>query len=69
MVIEGLGWAMVPENIANTEWYKNDIQQLSSNNLLTNIRVEVGLTKRKDRGQGIVLEWLINELETNTQTA
>ena len=67
MVIEGLGWALVPENIANSEWYKNDIKQLSSNNLLTNIRVEVGLTKRKDRGQGIVLAWLINELENKTE--
>lgn len=68
MVIEGLGWALVPENVANSEWYKKDIKQLSSRHLLSNIRVEVGLTKRKDRGQGIVLEWLINEFENNVQS-
>lgn len=63
MVIEGLGWALVPESIANSEWYENDIKQLSSQHLLCNLRIEVGLTKRKDRGQGIVLAWLINELK------
>lgn len=65
MVIEGLGWALVPENIANSEWYKDDIKQLSSSNLLRNMRVDVGLTKRKDKGQGIALQWLIKELESN----
>ncbi|WP_022943163.1 LysR family transcriptional regulator [Psychromonas hadalis] len=68
MVIEGLGWALVPENIALSEWYKNDIKQLSSKHILSNIRVEIGLTKRKDRGQGIVLAWLINELESTIES-
>lgn len=67
MVIEGLGWALVPESIANSDWYKKDIKQLSSNNLVCNMRVEMGLTKRKDKGQGIALQFLINELMRSTK--
>lgn len=68
MVIEGLGWALVPENIANSEWYNSDIKQLSSKQLSGNRHIEVGLSTRKDRGKGIVLDWLINELESNSQS-
>lgn len=59
LVIAGLGWALIPDHVANSDWYRSDLVRLSTQHIHGKMQVEVGLVKRADHGPGIVLTWLM----------
>ncbi len=63
MVAMGLGWALVPEHIAHSPWYRDSIRSLSTQNIPQSTIVEVGVIKRRDRPYGEAGFWLLKQLE------
>ncbi len=64
LVIRGIGWALVPEHVVNSEWYTNDVMKLSTDNIPDPLLVEMGVVNRRDRAYGPVMEWLFLEIES-----
>lgn len=58
----GLGWAVIPEHIVNSDFYAGSLTSLSLANLSMSETTEVGLIRRRDAGFGVVGEWLHREL-------
>ncbi len=64
LVSHGVGWALVPEHIAKAEWIQQTgVVELDSYHIPESLLVEVGLVKRRNKGSGLVMEWLLKELE------
>ncbi len=63
LVIRGLGWALVPEHIANEQWYSEQLIKLSTKNITDSLLVEMGVVKRLDQGVGPVMNWMLSEME------
>lgn len=63
LVIRGLGWALVPEHVANAEWYTNELVQLSTKHIPDSLLVEMGIVKRRDKGKGPIIEWMYSTME------
>ncbi|MUK26853.1 LysR family transcriptional regulator [Aliivibrio fischeri] len=63
LVIRSVGWALVPEHILESGWYKNQTQKLSTDHILDTLQIEWGVVKRRDSGMGNVMEWMIDEIE------
>ncbi|WP_028864020.1 LysR family transcriptional regulator [Psychromonas aquimarina] len=63
LVIRGLGWALVPEHIANEQWYSEQLTKLSTKNITDSLLVEMGVVKRLDQGFGPVMNWMLSEIE------
>ena len=68
LVIRGVGWALVPEHIANSEWYTGDIIELSTEYIPTPLLVEIGVVNRRDQAYGPVMEWIFLEIESMFRT-
>ncbi|WP_413112105.1 LysR family transcriptional regulator [Thaumasiovibrio sp. DFM-14] len=64
LVIQGLGWALIPDHVAQSHWYHDDIKHLSTENIHRNMLVEVGIVKRTDHGVGMAFNWLIGKIST-----
>ncbi|NKF50678.1 LysR family transcriptional regulator [Shewanella sp. WXL01] len=65
MVTRGIGWALVPEHVARSDWYiEHGLVELDTYHIPESLLIEVGVVKRRDKGVGEVLEWLFAELET-----
>ncbi|WP_261834665.1 LysR family transcriptional regulator [Vibrio ishigakensis] len=62
LVGNGLGWALIPEHIVNSEFYVKALKALSLKSLPLSETTEVGLIRRRDTGFGVVGEWLHTEL-------
>lgn len=63
LVIRELGWALVPEHIVNSQWYTNDVVELSTENIPNPLLVEMGVVNRRDRAYGPIMEWIFLEIE------
>lgn len=63
MVAMGLGWALVPEHIARSPWYRDSLISLSTQNIPQSTLVEVGVIKRRDQHFGEAGQWLLRQLE------
>lgn len=63
LVIRGVGWALVPEHVASAEWYSNDIIQLSTKHIPDPLLVIMGAVKRRDKGNGPVMNWMHSQME------
>ncbi|MBD1569692.1 LysR family transcriptional regulator [Aliivibrio sp. S10_S31] len=63
LVIRSVGWALVPEHILESGWYKNQTQKLSTDHILDTLQIEWGVVKRRDSGMGNVMKWMIDEIE------
>ncbi|WP_299797863.1 LysR family transcriptional regulator [uncultured Shewanella sp.] len=64
LVTRGLGWALVPDHLANSEWYTNQVIELSTENIPDPLMVEMGVVNRRDRAYGPVMEWIFLEIES-----
>lgn len=63
LVIRRVGWALVPEHILESGWYKNQTQRLATDHILDTLQIEWGVVKRRDSGMGNVMTWMIDEIE------
>lgn len=63
LVIRNVGWALVPEHVIESEWYKNQTITLSTYNIPNALQVEMGVVKRRDSGMGNIMEWMLDEIE------
>jgi len=64
LVIRGLGWALVPDYLANSKLYTNEVIKLSTENIPDPLLVEMGVVNRRDRAYGPVMEWMFLEIES-----
>ncbi len=62
MVCRQVGWALVPEHVARSEWYQSELVELSTEHLSESLLVEMGIVKRRDRGRGPVMNWFYEQL-------
>ncbi|MEH6452596.1 MAG: LysR family transcriptional regulator [Psychromonas sp.] len=62
LVIRNIGWAMIPEHIANSDWFEGKIKTLSTINIAHPLLVEMGMVKRRDMGVGPIMQWIREEL-------
>jgi len=58
MALKGLGWALVPEHVVRSEWYRGCLVELSTDNIPQPVIIEVGLAKRRDRPMKPVSTWI-----------
>jgi DNA-binding transcriptional LysR family regulator len=63
LVMRGIGWALIPEHIANDEWTTGKIIELSSKHIPHSLLVEMGIVKRRDKGKGPIMTWMYSEIE------
>lgn len=63
LVIRGVGWALVPEHLANAEWYTNELVELSTKHISDSLLVEMGIVKRRDKGNGPIINWMYSAIE------
>jgi DNA-binding transcriptional LysR family regulator len=61
--MRGIGWALIPEHIANDEWTTGKIIELSSKHIPHSLLVEMGIVKRRDKGKGPIMTWMYSEIE------
>ncbi|MCL1035845.1 LysR family transcriptional regulator [Shewanella submarina] len=64
MVGRGVGWALVPEHIAQSDWYTDTIKELSTRNIPGGLTMEMGIVKRRDQGMQQALAWMHSYLGT-----
>lgn len=62
LVIRGIGWALVPEHVANVHWYKDAIVELSTQHITDPLLIEMGIVKRRDQASGPVMNWIYQAL-------
>nr|WP_086937542.1 LysR family transcriptional regulator [Thaumasiovibrio occultus] len=62
MVIKQLGWAFVPEHVANSNWYNAHLNAISSVNVPHSRVIEVGLIKRRDKEMKKATYWITDQL-------
>ena len=63
LVTRGLGWALVPEHIADSQWYSGEIKELSTYHIPDSLLIEMGLVKRRDKGAGNIMNRMFAEVE------
>ena len=63
LVIRNVGWALIPEHILESVWYKNQAIKLSTYHVPQALKIEIGMVKRRDSGMGTVMEWMVTEIE------
>ncbi len=63
LVLQGVGWALVPEHVAKTEWYSNELALLSTEYIPDPLLVEIGVVNRRDKEIGPVMRWFFKELD------
>ena len=62
LVIRGIGWALVPEHVANIHWYKGALTELSTKHITDPLLIEIGIVKRRDQASGPVMNWIYQAL-------
>lgn len=67
LVLQGVGWALVPEHVAKSEWYIDDLTALSTEYITEPLLVEMGVVNRRDKQIGPVMHWLFEELHSVLQ--
>ncbi|MDD9177313.1 LysR family transcriptional regulator [Aliivibrio finisterrensis] len=63
LVIRNVGWALVPEHVLESDWYRNQTTRLSAFHIPDALQIEIGVVKRRDSGMGNVMEWMLDEIE------
>jgi DNA-binding transcriptional LysR family regulator len=63
LVIRNVGWALVPEHVLESDWYRDQTTRLSAFHIPDALQIEIGVVKRRDSGMGNVMEWMLNEIE------
>lgn len=63
LVIRNIGWALVPEHIAQSEWHKGQVVELSTEFITQSLLIEMGIVKRRDQGKGPVMQWIYQYLK------
>lgn len=63
LVIRNIGWALVPEHIAQSEWHKGQVVELSTEFITQSLLIEMGIVKRLDQGKGPVMQWIYQYLK------
>ncbi|WP_108944902.1 LysR family transcriptional regulator [Shewanella halifaxensis] len=64
LVLQGVGWALVPEHVAKSDWYIDDLCVLSTEYITEPLLVEMGVVNRRDKQIGPVMHWLFDELHS-----
>ncbi|MGS0674065.1 LysR family transcriptional regulator [Shewanella sp. 0m-4] len=67
LVLQGVGWALVPDHVAKSDWYIEDLTALSSEYITDPLLVEMGVVNRRDKQIGPVMHWLFEELHSVLQ--
>jgi len=67
MVGHGVGWALVPEHVARSDWYTGVLVELSTRHIPGGLSMEMGVVKRRDKGMQQVLSWMHFYLENMFQ--
>jgi DNA-binding transcriptional LysR family regulator len=62
LVIRGIGWALVPEHVANIHWYEGALVELSTAHITDPLLIEMGVVKRRDQASGPVMNWIYQAL-------
>jgi len=63
LVIRNVGWALVPEHVLESDWYRDQTTRLSAFHIPDALQIEIGVVKRRDSGIGNVMEWMLDEIE------
>ena len=63
LVIRNVGWALVPEHVLESDWYRDQTIRLSAFHVPDALQIEIGVVKRRDSGTGNVMEWMLDEIE------
>lgn len=67
LVSRGIGWALVPEHIANDQWVEGKLVELSTKHIKEPLTFEMGIVKRLDKGTGPIMEWMYQEMKNKFQ--
>jgi DNA-binding transcriptional LysR family regulator len=62
MVMRGLGWALIPEYFAKSDWLVG-IVTLSTDMISAPLMVEIGVVNRRDKAIGPVMSWMFEALD------
>ncbi|MDB2386161.1 LysR family transcriptional regulator [Shewanella sp.] len=63
LVLQGAGWALVPEHVARAPWYASELLELSTDGIPTPLFVEIGVVNRRDKEMGPVMRWFLKTLD------
>lgn len=63
MVARGVGWALIPEHVAKSDWVLEGLVELSTELIPAPLMVEIGAVNRRDKALGPVMIWLFEELD------
>ncbi|MEM5527845.1 LysR family transcriptional regulator [Gammaproteobacteria bacterium AS21] len=63
LVSRGIGWALVPEHIANDQWNHGKLVELSTEHIPDSLVVEMGIVKRLDQGKGPIMSWMYDAIK------
>ncbi|KJZ14306.1 LysR family transcriptional regulator [Marinomonas sp. S3726] len=64
MVMRGVGWALIPEHVAKSDWVLEELVELSSECIPSPLMVEIGVVNRRDKAIGPVMTWLFEALDS-----
>tara|TARA_R110000744_G_scaffold69848_1_gene141558 strand:+ start:26453 stop:27331 length:879 start_codon:yes stop_codon:yes gene_type:complete len=63
LAVQNQGWAMVPEHIADSNWFANHIHVRDCAQLFSSTMLEVGVVTRCDKSIGHIEKWFISQLK------
>ena len=64
MVMRGVGWALIPEHVAKSDWVLEELVELSTEFIPAPLMVEIGVVNRRDKAIGPVMSWMFDELNS-----
>ncbi|MDD1780952.1 LysR family transcriptional regulator [Enterovibrio sp. ZSDZ35] len=64
LVMHGLGWAIIPDHVANSSWYDGSLKIYPVSQLGQSVVMEVGLVKRRDKPLSPISSWLLQQMKT-----
>ncbi len=62
LVSRQVGWAFIPSHVAHSEWYREELVSLPTDNIPQALVSEIGIIKRRDRAESTVANWLADEM-------
>ncbi|WP_166422959.1 LysR family transcriptional regulator [Paraglaciecola sp. 20A4] len=63
LAVQNQGWAMVPEHIADSNWFAKHIHVRSCDQMFSGTMLEVGVVKRNGHSMGHIEKWFIEQLK------
>ncbi|MFN3883117.1 MAG: LysR family transcriptional regulator [Nitrincola lacisaponensis] len=63
LVSQNQGWAIVPEHIAQEEWFREQVKAVKSD-CLSDTLIEIGIVTRLDSPSSSISEWLIEKMRS-----